>query len=125
VGFEKEEKLEIETNSTALTQIIFNLIINAAQAIKSNSENVRHNKIIIKLTREGSSVTIAVVDDGPGVKSELAKSIFEPFFTTKDSGTGLGLSICQNLARQLGSKIQFQNNTPFPGATFSINLPLA
>lgn len=125
VGFEKDEKLEIETNSTALTQIIFNLIINAAQAIKSGAENVRQNKIVIKIIREGSSVTIAVVDDGPGVKPELAKTIFEPFFTTKDSGTGLGLSICQNLARQLGSKIQFQNNTPFPGATFSINLPLA
>ena len=70
------------------------------------------------------SVTIAITDDGPGVKTELTGTIFEPFFTTKEFGTGLGLSICQNLAKQLGSKIHFQNNSPFPGATFSINLPL-
>jgi two-component system NtrC family sensor kinase len=125
VGFDRNTKLEIETNSTCLTQIIFNLIINAAQAIKANAVRVNNNSIIIKLILEKDSVSIAVVDDGPGVNPELAKNIFEPFFTTKDSGTGLGLSICQNLARQLGSKIHFQNNTPFPGATFSINLPLA
>lgn len=125
VGFDKTTPVEVKTNSTALTQIIFNLIINAAQAIKANSESVRQNSILIRLIKEGKTVTIAVVDDGPGVKTELSKTIFEPFFTTKDFGTGLGLSICQNLARQLGSKIHFQNNTPFPGATFSINLPLA
>ncbi len=125
LGFDRSEPLEVETNSTALTQIIFNLIINAAQAIKSNSASVRNNSIIIRLTKEDGNVTIAIVDDGPGVKEEFARTIFEPFFTTKDSGTGLGLSICQNLARQLGSKMHFQNNTPFPGATFSLNLPLS
>jgi two-component system NtrC family sensor kinase len=124
-GFTMAEAVEIETNSTCLTQIIFNLIINAAQAIKLGQTRVNQNSIIVKLIKQDNTLTIAVVDDGPGVKTELATSIFEPFFTTKDSGTGLGLSICQNLARQLGSKIQFKNNSPFPGATFSINLPLA
>jgi two-component system NtrC family sensor kinase len=124
VGFESSELLSLETNSTCLTQIIFNLIINAAQAIKSANERVNKNSIIIKLIKSDDILTIAVVDDGPGVKVECESSIFEPFFTTKDSGTGLGLSICQNLARQLGSKIDFQNNSPFAGATFSISLPI-
>ena len=124
IGFQSTDLLDIETNSTCLTQIIFNLIINAGQAIKSANVRVNQNSIVVKLTKEHKMITIAVVDDGPGVKSELINNIFEPFFTTKDSGTGLGLSICQNLARQLGSKIHFQNNSPFPGATFSINLPL-
>ncbi len=124
IGFSNQDSIEIQTNPTCLTQIIFNLIINAAQAIKTTNPRVFQNSITIKLIKENKSVTIAIVDDGPGVKSELASSIFDPFFTTKDSGTGLGLSICQNLARQLGSKIHFQNNSPFPGATFSINLPL-
>jgi two-component system NtrC family sensor kinase len=124
IGFDPADLIELETNSTCLTQIIFNLIINAAQAIKSTNERVNKNSIIIKLIKSDKTLTIAVVDDGPGVKSEFVGDIFEPFFTTKDSGTGLGLSICQNLARQLGSKIHFQNNSPFAGATFSINLPL-
>ena len=124
MNFNPLDPFEIETNSTCLTQIIFNLIINAAHAIKSANERVNSNTIIIKLEKNQGSVSISVIDDGPGVSSELVAKIFEPFFTTKGSGTGLGLSICENLARQLGSKIQFQNNYPFAGATFSINLPL-
>lgn len=124
IGFDSNESIEIETNSTYLTQIIFNLIINAGQAIKSANVRVNQNSIIVKLIRCENFVTISVVDNGPGVKPELTANIFKPFFTTKESGTGLGLSICQNLARQLGTKIHFQNNSPFPGATFSINLPL-
>lgn len=125
IGFAQPESITVESNPTCLTQIIFNLIINAAQAIKSSNTRVNQNSIIIKLINDNASVTIAVTDDGPGIKPELLDNIFVPFFTTKDSGTGLGLSICQNLARQLGNKIHFQNNSPFPGATFSLNLPLA
>lgn len=124
-GFNPNEAFEIETNPTCLTQIIFNLVINAAQAIKSAPRPGVEKRIIIKITKGGDQVKIAIEDTGPGVSPEIAATIFEPFFTTKDSGTGLGLSICQNLALQLGTKIQFQNNSPFPGATFSINLALA
>jgi two-component system NtrC family sensor kinase len=124
IGFCVEDSMQIETNSTLLTQIIFNFIINAGQAIKSANARVNQNLIIIKLEKIDQTISISVIDDGPGVKTELINNIFEPFFTTKESGNGLGLSICQNLARQLGTNIQFQNNSPFPGATFSINLPL-
>jgi signal transduction histidine kinase len=123
-GFDADDPVEIETNSTCLTQIVFNLIINAGQAIKSANTRVNQNSIIINLKKNKQAVTLSVIDDGPGVKPELTANIFKPFFTTKESGTGLGLSICQNLAEQLGTKIHFQNNSPFPGATFSINLPL-
>ena len=123
-GFTADSDLKLLTNPICLTQIIFNLIINSAQAIKGSKKPTQKNHIVIKLKLSEKNVEIAVVDDGPGVKSEHIESIFQAFFTTKDSGTGLGLSICQNLAAQLGSKIEFKNNSPFPGATFSINLPL-
>ena len=123
-GFDIKDGIEIMTNSTCLTQIIFNLIINAGQAIKNANIRTYKNIIIIKLIKLGPTVTISVIDDGPGVMPELIDNIFEPFFTTKEFGTGLGLSICQNLAKKLGTSIHFQNNSPFPGATFSINLLL-
>ncbi len=125
IGFVAHQEIEIQTNPTCLTQIIFNLIINSAQALKSLPGRRPGDTIKIKLILLNKSLTIAIEDNGPGVKPEFISAIFDPFFTTKESGTGLGLSICQNLARQLGSKIDFQNNSPFPGATFSINLPLA
>ena len=125
IGFSKEFDLIITTNPTYLHQIIFNLIINAAQAIKSTSSLLMKNKIIIKLVKSESIVSIHIIDDGHGVPQNIINTIFNPFFTTKTSGTGLGLSICQNLAQKLGSVISFQNNSPLPGATFSIELPLS
>lgn len=126
IGFDPKDlknDLLIITNPTCLTQIIFNLIINAAQAIKEDSTNLRKSSIIIRLTKNEAEVKIEVVDNGPGVKQDDILAIFQPFFTTKNSGTGLGLSICQNLAHQLGSEIEFKNNYPLLGATFSISLP--
>lgn len=128
IGFNSEdpkEAITLTTNPTCLTQIIFNLVINAAQAIKEYQKTgTRKNSIKITIKKDSDRVEIAIIDDGPGVKEENVASIFQPFFTTKDSGTGLGLSICQNLAKQLGTKIEFKNNYPLSGATFSINLPL-
>jgi two-component system NtrC family sensor kinase len=127
IGFDPNNPtndLEITTNPTCLTQIIFNLVINAAQAIKEHGTDFRKNKIVVRLTKMEKMVEISIIDDGPGVKLGDVSTIFQPFFTTKDSGTGLGLSICQNLAHQLGSKIEFKNNSPLLGATFSINLPV-
>lgn len=122
-NFERNEGLTINTNPTYLTQIIFNLIINAAQAIKAMTNTPHHHHISILLENQPDNVLISVVDDGPGIKTELSQEIFKPFFTTKEAGTGLGLSICRNLATQLHSELNFHNNTPLPGATFSINLP--
>ncbi len=116
--------LKILTNPTCLTQIIFNLIINAAQAIKENGIVRGESRISVKVSKIENGLSIFVIDNGPGIQEGLETSIFKPFFTTKDSGTGLGLSICQNLAQQMGSKIEFKNNSPLLGATFWINLPL-
>jgi signal transduction histidine kinase len=123
LGFNRMEGLLIETNPTYLTQIIFNLIINAAQAIKIYTSTPHRHNICIKIENSVQNVLISIIDDGPGIKNELVADIFKPFFTTKESGTGLGLSICKKLAIQLNAEINFKNNSPLPGTTFSINLP--
>jgi signal transduction histidine kinase len=125
IGFSQADDLEVFANPTYLNQIIFNLIINAAQAIKTSTSTISKNKILLKLVKLNHFVEIHIIDDGPGIPIDLIDSVFNPFFTTKASGTGLGLSICQNLARKLNTLITFKNNSPFPGATFSINLPLS
>jgi len=122
--FLNDEALMITANPTYLSQILFNFIINAAQAIKTKPMPHLQASIKIKVSSTANSVTIDIEDNGPGVGSLISSDIFKPFFTTKESGTGLGLSICKNLALQLGAEILFKNNTPLPGATFSINLPL-
>ncbi|OFZ62722.1 MAG: hypothetical protein A2328_09005, partial [Bdellovibrionales bacterium RIFOXYB2_FULL_36_6] len=136
-GIEKEivfsnslskEDFTIKTNPTWLAQIIFNFIINSAQAIRLSTPALANQKITITVTNQyldtQSFLVISVTDTGPGIQKELIEKIFQPFITTKKEGTGLGLSICNYLTTKLGGKIFFSNNIPLPGATFSIELPM-
>jgi PAS domain S-box-containing protein len=67
-------------------------------------------------------VRIDVVDDGPGISSEIVPRIFDPFFTTKAQGTGLGLSIAQQLVRENRGRLEVSSRRGGP-TTFSIVLP--
>jgi CheY-like chemotaxis protein len=69
-------------------------------------------------------LSIAVVDNGPGVQDAIAMRIFDPFFTTKSvgQGTGLGLSVCKSMVEAHGGTLKLEK-TPGGGATFRILLP--
>ena len=71
-----------------LRQILWNLLINASEAINGQG--------IIKIgmqTSKNKQAIIKISDNGCGMSREDLNHIFDPFFTTKSSGTGLGLSI--------------------------------
>ncbi|MCK6595027.1 MAG: HAMP domain-containing histidine kinase [Bacteriovoracaceae bacterium] len=114
----------VDINASYLTQIIFNLIINSAQAIKLSREDYRNDQITITIEKsDDTHVLLAISDTGPGIKGESLEKIFTPFFTTKSTGTGLGLSICQSLANKMNTQINFKNNDHGPGVTFTLMLP--
>lgn len=113
---------KVKTQATLLSQIVFNLVVNSSQAIKSTQSRLDQHSIKIELTELSDRFSITVTDTGPGITPEIREQIFRPYFTTKDKGTGLGLSICRNLSQKLGYSLEYQQN-PFPGATFSIVLP--
>lgn len=117
---ELDENIVIDINPTWLTQIVFNLIINSAQALKENNNGSA--QITISLIAEGNRAKIQVCDNGPGIDPSKLEQIFTPFYTTKAQGTGLGLSICQNLANKLGAHFYCDNNTTSPGVTFTLEL---
>lgn len=113
----------VDSNPSYLTQIVFNLIINAAQAIKSVRDDYRNDRIDINLEKISPQIIrLSISDTGPGIKNESIEKIFKPFFTTKSQGTGLGLSICQSLAQKVNTSIHFENNKTSPGVTFWIDL---
>lgn len=116
----------VSTNPTWFTQIIFNALLNAGQAIKNTTQNFKNEKIIIKLKvdKDANKVYITIEDTGPGISKENFKMLFSPFFTTKKEGTGLGLSICQNLAHKLEGKVSLVNNPNQCGAQFIFEHPL-
>jgi len=101
-----------------LTQVLINLLLNAADAISGRG------RVWVRLYCSGESVCIDVEDDGPGVPSEVRDSLFEPFVTTKDvgAGTGLGLAVCRGLVTAAGGSIRADDGT-LGGAKFVIALP--
>ncbi|MCS7285928.1 MAG: GAF domain-containing protein [Anaerolineae bacterium] len=105
-----------------LQQVFLNIIINAEQAMY---EAHRGGTLIVRtsLTPE-NYIRIEFCDDGPGIPKEHMSRIFDPFFTTKEKGTGMGLTIAYNLVKEHGGRIWARNNTPEPGVTFFVEIPL-
>lgn len=119
---DQKQEFTIITNPFLLTQILFNFIINAADAIHENSNQESEKNIAIRVEKHRKFIQISVSDSGIGLINVELNKMFTPFYTTKKTGNGLGLSICQNFAKKLGSQIEFRNNSPLSGATFSVKL---
>jgi signal transduction histidine kinase len=89
---------EVNCIPQQINQVLLNLIVNAAQAVKSQ-ERDGNGKISIATAKEGDRVCCTIGDDGPGIPDDIAERVFDPFFTTKEvgKGTGLGLSIAYDI----------------------------
>jgi CheY-like chemotaxis protein/two-component sensor histidine kinase len=108
-----------------LSQVLVNLLVNAAQAF-AISDPTRNRVHIKTSTTSAGSVLIEVSDNGPGIPEDLLTRVFDPFFTTKTAsqGTGLGLSISQIIVTALGGELTCEN-VRGSGATFRVILPAA
>jgi signal transduction histidine kinase len=106
-----------------LTQVLVNILINAAHAINDVKREVHRLRVTTRSDAE--YVAISISDTGPGIASEALSHIFDPFFTTKRSGlgTGLGLSISRAIMRDLGGDLIVES-VHGAGATFIALLPL-
>lgn len=103
-----------------LEEILFNLVINASQAIKSTG---KRGAIEISSKMMMKEMAIIIKDNGPGITADQRKHIFTPFYTSKESGTGLGLYITKQLVERNKGKIvldEASNET-----VFKITFPLA
>jgi signal transduction histidine kinase len=108
------EPLTIEADEQMLRQVLFNLGLNAIQAVGNNG------RIQIVTQKVGAAeAVIEVRDDGPGVPAERRQEIFKPYFTTHQKGTGLGLAVVQQIVLAHGWEIECRSNDP-AGAIFRI-----
>jgi len=105
-----------------LGQVFVNLVNNAIDALSGQPDA----RIGIGARRQGDRVVVTVIDNGPGIESELLPKVFEPFFTTKGvgDGIGIGLSIVDNIIRDFGGTIMVTNQAE-GGACFTIILQAA
>jgi signal transduction histidine kinase len=111
-----------------INQVILNLIVNAAHAIKevTNSENGQRGKISVSTRNVGEMVEIRITDSGSGIPDSIKDRIFEPFFTTKEVGvgTGQGLSIAYKVVVEAHKGTIRAESAYGSGSTFVVCLPI-
>ncbi len=110
-----EELPVIEADEQLLRQALFNLLLNAVQAVQ------RGGDIEVAAWKDGSNEAVLEIrDDGPGVPAEQRVEIFKPYFTTHQKGTGLGLAVVQQIVLAHGWEIECLANDP-KGALFRLS----
>ena len=105
----------IEADEALLRQALFNLLLNAIQAVDRDGE------IEVAATRgAGNECVLEIRDNGPGVPMEHRQDIFKPYFTKTQKGTGLGLAVVQQIVLAHGWEIVCVANQP-KGALFRLS----
>lgn len=120
------QPLYIKVVEGELMRAVLNLMVNAAEAIGDAQIHDGRIHFSGRLGPDGSTVELAVSDNGPGIPPHLQAKIFEPFFSTKTSGlsTGMGMSIIQDFVDRARGSISLQSS-PGQGTTFVMRLPAA
>ncbi len=103
-------------------QVLRNLLSNAAKY------GPRHGRIQICAERDGDTVQVRVVDEGPGIPVGAQERIFELFFRAQASaarapGIGIGLYVCEAIVRAMGGSIWAADSRE-GGAEFGFRLPV-
>ncbi len=121
-----------------LEEILFNLILNACQALQNTSQptielsariledqrlSTSDHRLASRSSGLGSTIVVTIVDNGPGFTDKQRKNVFKPFYTTKEEGTGLGLYITKQLVEKCGGKIEIRSSAA-NGTQFVVKLLL-
>lgn len=108
-----------------INQVVLNLIINAAHAIKEKVKEGEKGRITVGTRMLDGRVQVWVADTGTGIAEAIRGRVFDPFFTTKEVGKGTGQGLAMAYAvvvKKHGGQIWFETKVG-EGTRFFINLP--
>lgn len=114
------EPLVVEADANQLQQVLFNLVLNARDAMPEGGS------LHISLRATENHALLQVKDTGGGIPEEIRPRIFEPFFSTKGqgAGTGLGLAVVHGIVTAHQGRVEVESQVGL-GSSFSVFLPLA
>ncbi len=110
--------INLKADTVQLTQVLFNLIMNAVYYSPVNGQ------IDVQVTEKAKKIEIRISDEGKGIDRQNEDKVFEPFFTTKPigEGSGLGLSVVHGIIDSHKGAISHRPNSP-KGTIFTIDFP--
>jgi two-component system cell cycle sensor histidine kinase/response regulator CckA len=119
--FLDERSPRVRIDPLQLTQVLVNLVANAADAMPEGGRLSVGTEAVVAVS---GGVALVVRDTGCGMDPALEGRIFEPFFSTKGSetGIGLGLTTVQEIVALAGGRIQVES-APGCGTTVRVVLP--
>ena len=125
---------EIEADSNQMEQVLWNLYVNAADAMPKGGDIYLETRVASHAdlkgrpyrVQDGRYVLMKVSDKGAGMEPETLERVFEPFFTTKEvgKGTGLGLASVYGIVKGHGGYIEVESGVD-QGTIFYIYLPVS
>ncbi len=119
----------VDIDPQQINQVIYNLVINACQAMQGGGKlTVCARNIVIdddsghQHLKPGHYVEVSFRDQGPGIPQEIIGSIFDPYFTTRKAGSGLGLFSCYSILKKHDGRITVISKLN-RGSNFTTYLP--
>lgn len=114
----------VSGHPSRLSQTFFNLLDNAAQALRDSGQDPGKGRILVQSAIEGDTIRIIIQDNGCGIPGTDRARIFDAFFTTRPvgSGTGLGLTVARDTIRAHEGSITIDSR-PGTGTRVTLSLP--
>jgi two-component system sensor histidine kinase PilS (NtrC family) len=108
--------LEWDVDPQQFRQAIWNLSVNAVQAMPDGGE------LRVTAAVMDARLTVRVTDTGDGIGGTDVHHVFEPFYSTKPGGSGLGLALVHRILQDHGGDIDVES-APGAGSTFTLRIP--
>lgn len=118
------QPIVVHADLTRLTQVIANLLSNAAKYSDPGSD------IVLRAWRDGETACVSVHDNGIGIAAEQLPLIFDmfsqlsPALERSSGGLGIGLALARGLTEQHGGTLQAHSDGPGMGSEFTLRLPI-
>jgi PAS domain S-box-containing protein len=123
------EPLLLEADATRLTQVVSNLLNNAARYTP------RGGRIVLAAERDGGQAVIAVSDNGIGIPPDKLEDVFQMFTQVGQGqhagggsagagGLGIGLSLVRSLVELHGGSVTAASAGTKAGSVFTVRLPI-
>lgn len=110
----------LRIGGTELTQVLINVVANAAQALLSRNKS--GGRVNVSAVDDGANVRFTVEDTGPGMSADVLQKVGTPFFSTRPDGTGLGVAQCRRLVEGAGGKFSIAS-VEGQGTTVTFTVP--